>query len=78
MVFVTAFDEHAIRAFEVNAVDYLLKPVSAERLKAALERARQRVAARAPMPVAELAAAARPAGEPASRASSCGRARACT
>lgn len=67
VVFATAFDEHAIRAFEVNAVDYLLKPVSPERVKAALERARQRLAARAPLPVAELAAAARPAGEPASR-----------
>ena len=42
VVFVTAFDEHAIRAFEVNAVDYLLKPVSPERVVAALERARQR------------------------------------
>jgi two-component system LytT family response regulator len=66
VVFVTAFDEHAIRAFEVNAVDYILKPVSPERVKTALDRARQHVAARAPMPVAELAAAARPAG-PASR-----------
>jgi len=67
VVFATAFDEHAIRAFEVNAVDYILKPVSPERVKTALDRARQRVAARAPMPIAELAAAARPAGEPASR-----------
>jgi two-component system LytT family response regulator len=67
VVFATAFDEHAIKAFEVNAVDYLLKPVSPERVKAALDKARQRVAARAPMPVAELAAAARPAGQPASR-----------
>ncbi len=67
VVFATAFDEHAIKAFEVNAVDYILKPVSPERVKTALDRARQRLAARAPMPVAELAAAARPAGEPASR-----------
>ena len=67
VVFATAFDEHAIKAFEVNAVDYILKPVSPERVKAALDRARQRLATRAPMPVAELAAAARPAGEPASR-----------
>jgi two-component system, LytTR family, response regulator len=66
VVFATAFDEHAIRAFEVNAVDYILKPASPERVKAALDRARRRVAARAPMPVAELAAATRPAG-PASR-----------
>ena len=67
VVFATAFDEHAIRAFEVNAVDYILKPVSPERVKTALDRARERLAARAPMPVAELAAAARPAGQPASR-----------
>ncbi|HXK09512.1 MAG TPA: protein kinase [Vicinamibacteria bacterium] len=67
VVFATAFDEHAIRAFEVNAVDYILKPVSPERVKAALEKARQRVAARAPMPVAELAASARQPGQPVSR-----------
>ncbi|MFP2927479.1 LytR/AlgR family response regulator transcription factor [Pyxidicoccus sp. 3LG] len=42
IIFVTAHDEHAVRAFEVNAVDYLLKPVRPERLAAALERARQR------------------------------------
>jgi two-component system LytT family response regulator len=62
VVFATAFDEHAIRAFEVNAVDYILKPVSPERVRAALDRARQRVAARTPLPVGELAAAARPTG----------------
>ena len=67
VVFATAFDEHAIRAFEVNAVDYILKPTSPERVKTALDRARQRIAARVPLPVAQLAAAARPAGEPASR-----------
>lgn len=44
VIFVTAHDEHAVRAFEIHAVDYLLKPVSAERLCAALERARARVA----------------------------------
>ncbi len=42
IIFVTAHDEHAVQAFEVNAVDYLLKPVRQERLAAALERARQR------------------------------------
>ena len=42
IVFVTAFDRHAIEAFEVNAVDYLLKPVEAARLEKAVERARQR------------------------------------
>lgn len=41
VVFVTAFTEHAVRAFEAAAVDYLLKPVSAERLGKALARLRQ-------------------------------------
>jgi len=43
LVFVTAFDQHAIEAFEVNAVDYLLKPVDARRLEQALARARRRL-----------------------------------
>lgn len=38
VVFTTAFDQHAVRAFEVNAVDYLLKPVEAARLDQALDR----------------------------------------
>lgn len=38
VIFVTAFDEYAIRAFEVNALDYLLKPVTSERLAGALSR----------------------------------------
>ena len=42
-VFVTAFDRHAIEAFEVNAVDYLLKPVEPGRLSTALERVRRRL-----------------------------------
>lgn len=42
-VFVTAFDRHAIEAFEVNAVDYLLKPVEAGRLSMAVERVRRRI-----------------------------------
>jgi DNA-binding LytR/AlgR family response regulator len=45
LVFVTAFDEHAIEAFEVNAVDYLLKPVDAGRLSQAIDRARLRMRA---------------------------------
>jgi two-component system, LytTR family, response regulator LytT len=44
VVFVTAFDQYAIDAFEVNAVDYLLKPVDPGRLAAAVERARRRLA----------------------------------
>ena len=38
IIFVTAFDEYAVRAFEVNAIDYLLKPIRAERLSQALHR----------------------------------------
>jgi two-component system, LytTR family, response regulator len=43
VVFTTAFDEYAVRAFEVHAVDYLLKPFSAERLAQALSRAEKRL-----------------------------------
>ncbi len=43
LVFVTAFDRHAIEAFEINAVDYLLKPVEAERLGTAVDRVRKRM-----------------------------------
>ena len=45
IVFVTAFDQHAIHAFEVNAIDYLLKPVDPARLDQALQRARRRIQA---------------------------------
>jgi two-component system LytT family response regulator len=60
VVFVTAYDQHALRAFEVHAVDYVLKPYRAERLREALGRARARVADR-PDP-AVLARAARAPG----------------
>ncbi len=43
IVFVTAYDQHAIEAFEVNAVDYLLKPVDPARLALAVERAQRRI-----------------------------------
>jgi len=44
VVFITAHDEHAIQAFEINAIDYLLKPVSRERFTRALARAKTRIA----------------------------------
>ncbi|HEY7288901.1 MAG TPA: LytTR family DNA-binding domain-containing protein [Vicinamibacterales bacterium] len=47
IIFVTAFDQHAIEAFDVNAVDYLLKPVEQARLELAVDRARRRVAVEA-------------------------------
>ena len=43
VAFVTAYDEHAIAAFEVNALDYLLKPVEGPRLRETLDRARERI-----------------------------------
>ena len=62
VIFVTAFDQYAMKAFDVHAVDYLLKPYSKERFEAALERAKSQKAERAP-DAAALAAAARPAGQ---------------
>ena len=46
VVFITAFDQFAVAAFEVEAVDYLMKPVNPERLRRALDRARNHIAAR--------------------------------
>src|ERR1700677_2563761 len=63
VVFVTAYDNYAIKAFEVHAVDYLLKPFSAGRFDAALARAKQRLTGGAPHKApaaAHLAASARP------------------
>jgi len=66
VVFVTAYDEYALKAFEVHAVDYLLKPVEPERLAEAIARVAERLQAApgggaAPKPGA-LAADARPPG----------------
>jgi two-component system LytT family response regulator len=61
VIFVTAYDKYALRAFEVHAVDYLLKPFSLERLREALGRARERVQRKTPASAsAQLIAAARP------------------
>jgi two-component system LytT family response regulator len=46
VIFITAYDEHAVQAFEVAALDYLLKPVSQERFSAAIARVRERMADR--------------------------------
>jgi two-component system LytT family response regulator len=54
VIFVTAYDAYAVRAFEVHAVDYLLKPFSADRLGEALARARERIRSREPLPVRDL------------------------
>jgi two-component system LytT family response regulator len=62
VVFTTAFDEYAIRAFEVHAVDYLLKPFSAERFAQALTRAETRLGRARPVAAPALAQAARSPG----------------
>ena len=48
VVFVTAHDQYAIQAFEINAIDYLLKPVTGERFRKAMERAKSRLRLQAP------------------------------
>jgi len=50
VVFVTAFDEHALEAFDVHAADYLLKPFTAERFRLAFDRASARIGETAPDP----------------------------
>jgi two-component system, LytTR family, response regulator len=64
VVFVTAFDRYAMRAFDAAAVDYLLKPFGVDRFRAALEKVRKRVGEARPVSLPEaLKAAARPTGE---------------
>lgn len=67
VVFVTAYDEFALRAFEVHAVDYLLKPYSRERLAEALARVRNRQSTEPGPRASVLRAAARPSDAPIER-----------
>src|SRR6478609_8396888 len=70
VVFITAYDQYALRAFDVHAVDYLLKPYSAERFQEAIGRARERLRARLtapPMPIEDLVRDARPKTGPTER-----------
>ena len=60
VVFTTAFDQYALRAFDVHAVDYLLKPFDEARFSEALSRARLRIQAAEALPIEALVADARP------------------
>ena len=64
VIFVTAYDEYAVKAFELNAVDYLLKPFDEERLRRSIERARARISSQKEGALSEqLQALARVEGE---------------
>src|SRR5262245_60127300 len=70
VVFITAYDQYALRAFDVHAVDYLLKPFSAERFQEAMGRARERMRAKessGPADVTALVRDAKPRTGPAER-----------
>jgi two-component system, LytTR family, response regulator len=68
VVFVTAYDQYAMKAFDAAAVDYLLKPFDLDRFRTALDRVRRRLGERAAHPnAAELKAAAQPPGQHARR-----------
>jgi len=67
VIFVTAYDQYAIKAFQVHAVDYLLKPFGAERLAEALTRARTRIGTREVVPAKALVSEARAARAPLER-----------
>jgi two-component system, LytTR family, response regulator len=69
VIFVTAYDQFAMKAFDAHAVDYLLKPFAADRLKTALGKAKALLgsADARPFQAVELAAAARPPGVPLER-----------
>ncbi len=69
VVFVTAYDQYATKAFDASAVDYLLKPFEIERFKTALDRVRQRIASKthASVNASELRQAATPPGQYAQR-----------
>jgi two-component system LytT family response regulator len=71
VIFITAYDQYALRAFDVHAVDYLLKPFSAERFQEAIDRARERLRANAAPPsaddIAGIVREAKPKSGPAGR-----------
>ena len=67
VIFVTAYEQYAVKAFEVHAIDYLLKPFSRERFDEALERAKEKLDKEIFIPQQEVIQAARPKGDPLER-----------
>jgi two-component system LytT family response regulator len=67
VIFITAYDQYALRAFEVHAIDYLLKPFSGERFQEAIGRARARLRLSAATPIEDLVRDARPRTGPLER-----------
>jgi two-component system LytT family response regulator len=63
VIFITAYEQYAVKAFEVHAVDYLLKPFSRERFDEALARAKEKLEQREYPPPQDLISTARPKGE---------------
>lgn len=67
VIFITAYEQYAVRAFEVHAVDYLLKPFSRERFDHALARAREKRTRKEFVPRLDILSATKPSNEPAER-----------
>lgn len=67
VIFVTAYDQYALKAFEIHAVDYLLKPFSRERFDEALEHAKEKLNKTRRDPVAEIVSAVRSNNQPLER-----------
>jgi two-component system, LytTR family, response regulator AlgR len=63
VIFVTAFDTFAVAAFDFDAVDYVMKPVSADRLARAIDRARERIGARDDLPLTQSGEGGAPLAE---------------
>lgn len=63
VIFITAYEQYAVKAFEVHAVDYLLKPFSRERFDEALARAQEKLSRQEVLPRLDIIEAARPKGE---------------
>jgi two-component system, LytTR family, response regulator len=64
VIFATAFDQYAMKAFDAHAVDYLLKPFSLDRFQTALQRARQRLGEKPAIAASDLKQEARPSDQP--------------